>query len=119
MRHDRGLQSASLVFKLISEHSILLLHSGTYVLPAKGFPKCHMTQPKMLLRFKFIGICHFSNIVCLFTGHRDRYGEHRMQLALGDAGLVMASMEEGSGCIHHDLEGHRKFGNEKITLWGS
>lgn len=107
------------LFKLISEHSILLLHSVAYGLPAKGFPKCHMTQPKMLLRFKFIGMCNFSNVVCLFTGHRDRGGKHRTQLALGDAGLVMVSMEEGSRCIHQDLEGHRKFGKEKIALWES
>lgn len=65
------------LFKFISELCILRLHSMTYALPAKGFPKCHMTQPEMLLRFKFIGIRNFSNIVCLSAGHRVRAGEHR------------------------------------------
>lgn len=74
-----------------------------------------MMQPKMLLRFKFIGMCNFSNIVCPLAGHRDRDGEHRRQLALGDA----ASTQEGCGCIHRGLEGHRELGKEKITFWGS
>lgn len=56
-----------------------------------------MTQPKMLLRFKFIGICNFSDVVCPLTGHRDRDGEHRMQLSLGDAELVMAAQRRDLG----------------------
>lgn len=56
-----------------------------------------MTQPKMLLRFKFIGICNFSDVVCPLTGHRDRDGEHRRQLSLGDAELVMAAQRRDLG----------------------